>query len=372
MSTRSFLLLLLLLTFPMQGCIATSNDDDSAAADDDDATSDDDDATSDDDDATGDDDDSAPGDDDDSAPGDDDDSAPGDDDDSAPGDDDDSAPGDDDDSAPGDDDDSAPDPLDVDNDGDGVTENEGDCDDGDINNFPGNIENCFDGSDNDCDTVVDRAELGSQYLEVDSGYATWAGNSGFTYSTGLTFEAFVKINTGSTSADNRILWHQGSDYAILDLYASGSLAPQYAPQLELNVGGASGTTTSQTAASTGTWTHVAAAFDVTSGIVDYYIDGTLIGTYTTTTLTGFSPDGSIYIGGQNALTSVMDVDDIRSWNVYRTEAEIQASLCDTVAPNEPGLLFNFTFEGVDLDGANAASPTANQTATSVSLQPHVF
>ena len=352
------MLLLLTLTFPTHGCIATSNDDDSAAGDDDDATSDDDDATSDDDD---------------SAPGDDDDSATGDDDDSATGDDDDSATGDDDDSATGDDDDSAPDPLDVDNDGDGVTENEGDCDDGDINNFPGNIENCFDGLDNDCDSAVDREELGVQYLEVNNGYATWAGNSGFTYSTGLTFEAFVKINTGSTLADNRILWHQGSDYAILDLYApSETAAPQYAPQLELNVGGAAGTTTSQTATATGTWTHVAAAYDMTSGNVDYYIDGTLIGTYTTNSFSAFSPDGSIYIGGQNTLTSVMDVDDVRSWNVYRTEAEIQASLCDTVAPNEPGLLFNFTFEGVDLDGANAASPTANQTATSVSIQSHSF
>ena len=81
---------------------------------------------------------------------DDDDDATGDDDD-ATGDDDD-ATGDDDDSA-GDDDDATPDPLDVDDDGDGVTENDGDCDDADPANFPGNIEVC-DGQDNDCNAAT--------------------------------------------------------------------------------------------------------------------------------------------------------------------------------------------------------------------------
>ncbi len=45
--------------------------------------------------------------------------------------------------------------LDVDNDGDGQTENGGDCDDNDPHNFSGNAEIC-DGSDNNCDTVVDE------------------------------------------------------------------------------------------------------------------------------------------------------------------------------------------------------------------------
>jgi len=40
-------------------------------------------------------------------------------------------------------------------DGDTVSDCEGDCDDGDINNFPGNSETC-DGADNDCDTDLDE------------------------------------------------------------------------------------------------------------------------------------------------------------------------------------------------------------------------
>lgn len=46
------------------------------------------------------------------------------------------------------------DPNDIDDDGDGLSENEGDCDDTDPNNYPGNTERC-DGQDNDCDNLVD-------------------------------------------------------------------------------------------------------------------------------------------------------------------------------------------------------------------------
>ena len=44
-----------------------------------------------------------------------------------------------------------PHPADVDNDGDGVTENQGDCDDGDASIKPGAKEICEDGIDQDCD-----------------------------------------------------------------------------------------------------------------------------------------------------------------------------------------------------------------------------
>jgi hypothetical protein len=44
---------------------------------------------------------------------------------------------------------------DFDDDGDGVAKCANDCDDNDPNNYPGNTENCIDGQDNDCDSLVD-------------------------------------------------------------------------------------------------------------------------------------------------------------------------------------------------------------------------
>ena len=49
-----------------------------------------------------------------------------------------------------------PDPLDVDDDGDGATENEGDCDDTDPTIFPGAADDTQDGVDNDCDGDIDE------------------------------------------------------------------------------------------------------------------------------------------------------------------------------------------------------------------------
>ncbi len=54
------------------------------------------------------------------------------------------------------------DPADVDDDGDGVTENQGDCNDTDATIFPGANEICGDGIDQDCDGVDLSCNLGPQ------------------------------------------------------------------------------------------------------------------------------------------------------------------------------------------------------------------
>ncbi len=52
----------------------------------------------------------------------------------------------------------AQDPAETDDDGDGYTENQGDCDDGDAAVHPDAAEDCGDGIDNDCDGAVDGAD----------------------------------------------------------------------------------------------------------------------------------------------------------------------------------------------------------------------
>lgn len=48
-----------------------------------------------------------------------------------------------------------------DNDGDGLTERQGDCDDSDASVYPGAPEELCDGRDNDCDGRVSPTESGS-------------------------------------------------------------------------------------------------------------------------------------------------------------------------------------------------------------------
>ena len=54
-----------------------------------------------------------------------------------------------------------PDPKDVDDDKDGYTENQGDCDDGDKSIYPGAVEVCNDSKDNDCNDKIDCDDAGS-------------------------------------------------------------------------------------------------------------------------------------------------------------------------------------------------------------------
>ena len=55
-------------------------------------------------------------------------------------------------------------PYEVDDDGDGLSENEGDCDDGNAGIHPGAADSC-DGIDNDCDQSVDEdGEIGRAHV----------------------------------------------------------------------------------------------------------------------------------------------------------------------------------------------------------------
>ena len=60
-----------------------------------------------------------------------------------------------------------PDPNDVDNDGDGVTENMGDCNDADLTVYPGAKEICGDGIDQDCDDADDACPMNPADVDDD-------------------------------------------------------------------------------------------------------------------------------------------------------------------------------------------------------------
>ncbi len=85
------------------------------------------------------------------------------------------------------------DPNDTDDDGDGYTENEGDCDDADATRYTGASEDCSDGADNDCDYVVDTDDSDCEEC--------------MNYSTTITTteDAFLRQEAPSTNYDESYL-----------------------------------------------------------------------------------------------------------------------------------------------------------------------
>jgi hypothetical protein len=115
------------------------------------------------------------------------------------GDDDDSEGGDDDDSGTGDDDDSQPSDVD----GDGVTVDEGDCDDGDATVYPGADEVCDDSVDNDCDTLLDCDDPD---CEIDS--ACWPET--LEHDAVLSFTSTIVVVSDCVTAFNATINAEGS------------------------------------------------------------------------------------------------------------------------------------------------------------------
>lgn len=274
--------------------------------------------------------------------------------------------GDDDDSA-SDDDDSVTDDDDStdapDADGDGSPTSE-DCDDDDPLNFPGNVESCFDGQDNDCDGIIDRAQLGTTYLDAAGSAVRYDPPAAHDYSQGFTFEFWGRVDTLPEGDDLRWLWHRGGgtgaqgDYILVDAARGDGKAP-LAPQLETRNGNQSGSTlASNGAAALGTWTHVAVVGDPATGEHHYYLDGVLQATETPDAAWWDSevlPQGNLQLGGCcNGGGANFSLDDVRIWSVPRTAAEIAAHMCGAPVPSTAtGLMVNLDFEGADFADADA-------------------
>ena len=105
-----------------------------------------------------------------------------------------------------------------------------------------------------------------------------------------------------------------------------------------------------------TWTHIAATYDQTS--IKIYINGVLDGTLNTTTPI---PTGTEvwYLGkrfaGADMISGVMD--EIRIWNVARTQTQIQTSMNTSVAPNSTGLRAYYQLD--ESTGTSASDATGN-------------
>ncbi len=117
---------------------------------------------------------------------------------------------------------------------------------------------------------------------------------------------------------------------------------------------------SNTAVNDGTWHHVALVRSGTS--LTFYIDGVASGSKTNSFITNVNNADNLTLGGFGSTCStnqnfVGSLDELRIWNVARTQSQIQATKNTELVGNETGLITYYNFNQGTANGNNTNSTT---------------
>jgi len=172
----------------------------------------------------------------------------------------------------------------------------------------------------------------------------------------FTFEAWVSITNSSTGEDCRSIagknwqeaWWVGlctvSGRPTLRSYLQGSASMKQGGEIE-----------------PGRWTHVAVVFDGVHRL--HYINGELAATFDETGPLTTSAS-AMSIGSDVAWAFPPDgaIDEVRLWNVARTESDIRTSLGRTITSAQPGLVAAWALDGSpnDVVGPHDGSTTGTE------------
>jgi hypothetical protein len=172
-----------------------------------------------------------------------------------------------------------------------------------------------------------------------TGHSAIPANAALNPTGAFTFEAWVAITNSSASEDCRSIagknWQQAwwiglctvGGKPTLRSYLKGSASARNGGQIE-----------------PGRWTHVAVVFDGAQRL--HYINGELAGTFPETgPLT--TSTGEVRIGSDVSWSPVPTgaIDEVRLWNVARTEAQLRANLNREITAAEAGLVAVWPFNG---------------------------
>jgi hypothetical protein len=105
-----------------------------------------------------------------------------------------------------------------------------------------------------------------------------------------------------------------------------------------------------------TWTHIAATYD--GSLLKVYVNGTLTGTLANASGLPSGAD-AWYFGkaasGSNLFPGTMD--EIRIWNVVRSQSDINANKNAIISPSTSGLIGYYKLD--ETSGTSAADATGN-------------
>lgn len=197
-------------------------------------------------------------------------------------------------------------------------------------------------------SAADFERSSSQYL-----YA--ADSASLSITGDFTLEMWVKFESLPTPASGDV-WTFFSKYRTDTANRSylwffrADIGPQYRIKLLLsNDGTALETEEVDWTPSTGTWYHVAVSYD-NAGSVKFYVDGAQQGSTQTTSIASvYDGNARGVIGANNTESGATEffdgvIDDVRVWNVVRTQSEIDNNKSVELVGNETNLVAYWPFE----------------------------
>lgn len=115
------------------------------------------------------------------------------------------------------------------------------------------------------------------------------------------------------------------------------------------------------------WYHVAVTYDAGTNLMTLYKDGVIVAGPALPSLSPYTGETNQHIGAFNnggvpSLNWSGQIDEVRIWNVVRTQAQIVASSGCELTGDEPGLLAYYNFNQGIAGGANAGVTTLNDAS----------
>ena len=174
----------------------------------------------------------------------------------------------------------------------------------------------------------------------------------------LNFGTDLQVTSGAMTIEAWVYWQRDGKDTILGKGTSSS-SGDYILQLNRSSGGkinfyAGGSWHNSTSALTpNEWTHIAVTYDQTNK--KFYINGAEDASYAFTGAIA-SSTGAVSLGRPGSSASECYdglLDDVRLWNIARTQAEIQETMNTTLPGAMPGLLGYWRFDAVEDLGAGS-------------------
>jgi Concanavalin A-like lectin/glucanases superfamily len=179
----------------------------------------------------------------------------------------------------------------------------------------------------------------------------------------FTLEAWIRTTT-SYSGTN---FYEGNGLIYADVggtandFGSSILSGQFA----FGVGNPDTTITSTTMVTTGDWVHVAATRRKSTGEIQVFVNGHLEASKTVAQTASLTAQTLMTIGANSIDGKYYNgmIDEVRIWNVVRSETEITGTLHKTLAGNEPGLVAYYRLD--ESSGTSAADSSTSQSAAAL-------